>query len=163
MIPASDEQMTVDLTQTGTMRNTSVADPYAKFEAEQKKREMIWSANRAAKRAKIAEAHTRSTAASPAEASPRMTEDIAASTQAPISTKNSVAIQTTQVTSKPLEVDEVSQLKIQLAEKDRTCGMLTKQVEELQEVSHLAAERQQLMSKNFLKVGANFLLLYNLE
>ena len=64
VIPASDEQMTVDLTQTGTVPNTSVDDPYAKFEAEQKKREMIWSANRAAKRAKIAEAHTRSTAAS---------------------------------------------------------------------------------------------------
>lgn len=72
VILATDEQMTVDLTQTETVPNTSVDDPYAKFEAGQKKREMIWSANRAAKRAKIAEALTPSTAASPAEVSPRM-------------------------------------------------------------------------------------------
>lgn len=71
VILATDEQMTVDLTQTETVPNTS-DDPYAKFEAGQKKREMIWSANRAAKRAKIAEALTPSTAASPAEVSPRM-------------------------------------------------------------------------------------------
>jgi len=57
VIPASDEQMTVDLPQTEAVPNTSIDDPYAKFEAEQKKREMIWSANRAAKRTKIAEAH----------------------------------------------------------------------------------------------------------
>ena len=160
MIPASDEQTTVDLPQTEAVPNTSIDDPYAKFEAEQKKREMIWSANRAAKRTKIAEAHKPSTAANPAEASPRMTEEIAASTQEPRSTKNSVAIQTTQMTSKPTELDEVSQLKIQLAEKNRACGMLTKQVEELQEVSHLAAERQQPISDNFLKVSANFAFCY---
>ena len=160
MIPASDKQTTVDLPQTEEVPNTSVDDPYAKFEAEQKKREMIWSANRAAKRTKIAEAHKPSTAANPAEASPRMTEEIAASPQVPRSPKNSVAIQTTQVTSKPTDVEEVSQLKIQLAEKNRACGMLTKQVEELREVSHLAAERQQLISENFLKVSANFAFCY---
>jgi len=64
------------------------------------------------------------------------------------------------MTSKPTELDEVSQLKIQLAEKNRACGMLTKQVEELQEVSHLAAERQQPISDNFLKVSANFAFCY---
>ena len=160
MIPASDERVAVDVIQTETVPNTSIDDPYAKFEAEQKKREMIWRDNRATKRAKIAEDYMPSTAASPAEASPRMTEDIPASTQATRSSENSVATQTTEVTSKPSEVDEVSLLKIQLAEKDRACGVLTKQVEELQEVSHLAVERQQLMSENFLKVSANFAFCY---
>ena len=34
--------------------------------------------------------------------------------------------------------------------------MLTKQVDELQEASYLAVERQQLISENFLKVSENF-------
>ena len=145
--------MTVDVTQNVTV---PIDDPYAKFEAEQKKREVIWRANRAAKRQKTAETHLLTTAASPDEASPRTSEGIAASTQAPRSTKNNAATQTTQVTSKPSGVDEVRRLKLQLAEKNRTCDMLTKQVDEFQEASHLAAERQQLISENFLKVSANF-------
>ena len=163
MIPAreaSDEQMTVNVTRTETVPNTSIDDPYAKFEAEQKKREMIWRANRAAKRTKTAEAHSPpSTTASPAEASPRKTESVTASTQAPRSTKNNVATQTTEVTSKPSGVDEVSRLKLQLAERNRACDILTKQVDELQEASHLAVERQQLISENSLKVSENFVFL----
>lgn len=153
---ASDEQMTVNVTQTETEPNHSIDDPYAKFEAEQKKREMIWRANRAAKRTKTAKAHSPSTSVSPAEGSPRKTEGITVSTQAPRSTKNNVATQTTEVTSKPLEVDQLSHLKLQLAVKNRACNMLTKQVDELQEASHLAAERQQLIGDNFLKVSENF-------
>lgn len=55
MIPAreaSDEQMTVNVTQTETVPNNSIDDLYAKFEAEQKNREIIWRANQAAKRTK---------------------------------------------------------------------------------------------------------------
>lgn len=54
-------------------------------------------------------------------------------------------------------MDKVSRLKIQLAEKNWAYDMLTKQVEE---VGHVAAERQQLMSENFLKVSANFAFCY---
>lgn len=164
MIPAreaSDEEMTVNVNQTKTVPNNSIDDLYAKFEAEQKKREMIWRANQAAKRMKTAEAHSPSTAASPAEASPRKTEGITASMQASRSTKNNVATQTTEVTSKPSEVNEVSRLKLQLAEKNRACNMLTKQVDKLQEASHLAAERQD--SGNFLKESENFIFCCNTE
>lgn len=166
MIPAreaSDEQMTVNVTRTETVPNNSIDDLYAKFEAEQKKREMIWRANQAAKRMKTAEAHSPSTAASPAEASLRKTEGITASMQASGSTKNNVATQTTEVTSKPSEVNEVNRLKLQLAEKNRACNMLTKQVDKLQEASHLAAERQQLISGNFLKESENFIFCCNTE
>ena len=120
---ASGEQMKVDVTQTETVQNNSID---AKLEAEQKKREMIWRANRAVKRMKTAEAHSPSTATSPTEASPRKTEGITVSTQTPRSTENNVAKQMTQVTSKSSEVDEVSRLKLQLAEKNQACDMLTK-------------------------------------
>ena len=55
------------------------------------------------------------------------------------------------------KTDEVDCLKSELEEKNKTCEILTNEVEELQEASQNAAKRHLVVSENIFKVGTNLL------
>jgi len=112
----------------------SVADPYVAFVAEQKKREALWTANRAAKRSKPTEASTQPVPSLSPESVDR-------------------AIDPPTTTDSAEKTDEVNRLKSELEEKNKTCEILRNKVEELQEANQNAAKRHVVVSENFLKVG----------
>lgn len=116
----------------------SVADPYVAFVAEQKKREAIWVANRAAKRSKTTEASTENDNCMPS-LSPR--------------SGDRAIDPPTAADSSAEKTNEVNRLKSELEEKNRNCEILMKKVEELQEASQNAAKRHLVVSENIFKVS----------
>ena len=144
-ISVPKRQISTEDTRTESVPNTPsppyVADPYAAFVAEQKKREAIWTANRAAKRSKTTEATTQHNNCVPS----------------PSPESGDRAIDPPTEIDSAEKTDEVDRLKSELEEKNKTCEILTNKVEELQEARRNAAKRHLVVSENIFKVGTNLL------
>lgn len=143
-VPANNQQIPVEETPIETAPNAPpVADPYAEFVTERKKREAVWNANRAAKQAKPTETSAPQNENGVAAPTPRSTENVATLTA-------TVSLTT--------EIDEVNRLKSQLKEKNKACEILVKKVEQLQETNQVAVQRHLLVSQSFCKVGTVLVL-----
>ena len=142
-ISVPKQQISTEETPTKSAPNApsspSVADPYVTFVAEQKKREAIWTANRAAKRSKATEASTQDDNCVPS----------------PSPESGDRAIDQLTATYSAEKTDEVKRLKSELEEKNKTCEILTNKIEELQEASQSAAKRHLVVSENIFKVGTD--------
>ena len=117
------------VTVTAAVSNTHADDPYATFLAEQKKREVIWSANRASKRTKIAETDTQQSQCN-ISAMPSMLPDNSSVTTKPSTAETSVATQTpesitvdvaTQTASLAVQPSQSDELKVSAYPKSPHC------------------------------------------
>ena len=120
------------------LENLPTADPYEEFLKGQRKREATWSAERAAKKAKVN--------SSPVETLQRGTSQKTVELDKVEKTDN-LQRRATQIS----ENDEVGRLKRQLEEKNRALETLAKRFEKLQKSNRLAADRH--LREDFCKAS----------
>ena len=121
------------------LENLPTADPYEEFLKGQRKREATWSAEHAAKKAKVN--------SSPVETLLQRGTSQKTVEFDKVEKTDNLQTRATQIS----ENDEVGRLKRQLEEKNRALKTLAKRCEKLQESNRLAADRH--LREDFCKAS----------